>query len=1013
VSVLIALSLTLFVGGVSLLKLPLEIMPAARGRGIQIIAHWKQYSPEIIQQTLTAPLEKMASQLSGVSSIQSSSGIGVAFVKLNFPQDADLTYAYLELRETLAALRNQLPQDVTIKVEPVFEREEALQQFKQPFFELELNGPFSARKLRHLAEQIVIPSLKTIDGIANLELFGGSQSFIEIQSKRSAPAEESANISDKIARHLRAYSQSIRAGLVENYGERLPLELERIVRGYSDLSQVPVGKGPILGEISTISFTYKPPQTLYRRNGQPLVYIRIFKAPGVNALSLSGRLREKLEQINERLPANVRLMIAHDGAEQLSDELKSLALRSAIIMGMVFLILFLLFRRWLISLLVLFIIVFSILSAAIFLFFTNYTLNLVTLAGIALVFGMLVDNAVVVVENIQRYRSLGKSPFASALRGTMEVGQPLLASSATTILVFMALLFLEKRLGTYYAPMALALAFSLTASLFWALTMVPAIAVRWPRLLTDGRGIFTQQRLKTLYSRLELKILKRHKLILGGAVVLLAVSTMAFWKYIDQGGFLFWAKPKDLVVQIIAPRGIVLSELDKIARWFESTVLGFQTPVNVQTVVNAAQAYAEVRISFPDSLVEKGLPQRLKRRLTTDAVNFAGVGIGIYGYGPPFWNEGAEMVPRFNTFLQIYGPDYDRLRKLCNSILKMVKNDPRVGRGLVSPSIRSITQGNYKEFRLQPDFNRLWNAGHSITWAREMIIEPLLGRETDQQLELTGFDYPVKITSNSEFAKLGELLNNDGITTLGEHFELSRYFRFSRRHVEPWIDKQNQQYRFTVAWEYLGPERMRADFKKRVINSLSLPPGYGLVKKNWSFLTAEEQHQLLRLLGVVSVGSYMILAALYENILQPFIILMSFPFSLIGVFLAYILSGKLFNANGYVGLIILVGIVVNNAIVLVERINQLRRKGVKLEQAVIQGASDRIRPILITTLTTIGGLLPLLFLKSESSSTLAMMLKELSFITVVGLVSSGFFSLTLIPAIYYLIGRRIPDSVAS
>jgi len=157
----------------------------------------------------------------------------------------------------------------------------------------------------------------------------------------------------------------------------------------------------------------------------------------------------------------------------------------------------------------------------------------------------------------------------------------------------------------------------------------------------------------------------------------------------------------------------------------------------------------------------------------------------------------------------------------------------------------------------------------------------------------------------------------------------------------------------------------------------------------------------------------MILAALYENILQPFIILMSFPFSLIGVFLAYILSGKLFNANGYVGLIILVGIVVNNAIVLVERINQLRRKGVKLEQAVIQGASDRIRPILITTLTTIGGLLPLLFLKSESSSTLAMMLKELSFITVVGLVSSGFFSLTLIPAIYYLIGRRIPDSVAS
>ncbi len=1005
VSVLLSVVVVILVGLVSLFRIPIEIKPEQVGQGIQIVANWKRHTPETVQRLITQPLEDIAIQLREVVSVESSSGIGRAIVQLEFPKDTELKYVYIELQERLATIKEKLPEDAFFRIEPKFADDEAQKAFSQAFFEVELIGSIPLNELRRVATEKVLPRLNGIDGVGKLELYGGSDGFIQILLNDELMKTLSID-PETVHAQLNSWAVNKGFGSIRSGRQNQLLALDSRPKSIHAFNHIPIRNGITLGDISDISFGYEAQGTLSRHNFKPLVLIRIFKTPGTNTLVFAEAIKNKIDSIQDELSSGISLRIASDSSTELRAELKSLAVRSAAILSVVFTILFILFRRLIHSTLILLVVFLSIVSTAIFLFWSGYTINVVTLAGIALVFGMLVDNAIVVMENIQRYRWEGRSDFGSGIRGTLEVFQPLLASTGTTVFVFFALLLLEDRLGAYYKPLAFVLGFSLVTSLLIAVVLIPAIFIRWPGLMAGHRKTKWGAAGGRWYSALLTFLISWRKSTIAFVLLVFALTAGLFWQNIDKGGFFSWGNKEKLSVYVDAPKGVTLEVLDDITRNFERVIQNQNVKCETQSIVDEANGYGYINVTFSDSLLNSVTPFVMKEYLISEAVNYAGVGISISGFGMPYWNGGYKVRTMYNTNLQIIGPDYYRLWEIGENILELAKADPRVNEGIISPSSRSLYQSDLKEITFAAHTDKIWANRFSIASVKNAAQKLFMNHSSKQEAVMGEKRYPLQIRYGEETPELKSLKNSLIHINLNRAMPVSDYFSVTQNTIQPWIDKKNQQYRFTVAWQYRGPERMRSRHEKSIVESLALPPGYKLEEKNWWFLTQKEESTLFILLGFVGLGIFMILAALYESFAKPFIIFFSVPFALVGVFLFYVLFGRDFNVNGYIGLILLFGVVVNNSIVLVERINQLKRTGLSTIEAAVKGGVDRIRPILITTLTTIGGLVPLVFFPTGNTA-MAQILEELSFITIGGLVGSTLLTITMIPVVYVLIQKRL------
>jgi len=1008
ISVVIGIVLLGIVGFLSLVNIPLEIRPQQTLPKIQIQAVWGSQPPEVIQRMVTIPLEDVATQVRNVRNVKSTSGVGYSRITLEFPPKEELKYAYIALQEQIAALRGELPKQVMISVEPVPEDDENNSQQRQPFANLELNGPMTLNQLRRIADRQLLPALQGLNGVGHIDVFGGSALQLRVDLNTSLIRKLQLNPAT-IAATIRIFLQRKGLGEIRYHQRDFTLIYSNLQQRPQDLSKIPVaGRNKwTLGDIATISIEYERPVTLFRHNYNPLISLAVYKAAGYNALTFSRDLHTRARELIHNLPQNLQFHITTDSADNLRGELNSLLLRGSVILVIVLLILFGLFRRFSISLNILSVILLSLLGASILLYFTGYTINVVTLAGIALVFGMLVDNAVVVLENIHRHEQVGESVFTSGLHGTLEMVRPLIGGTLTTVFVFFALLLLRNRLGEYYHPLAVSLGSALLISLLLAVTLIPALYIRF-RLLGAHRKTKNRQHLFSTVQQKYRNIVSwnvRHRGLIYLVIAGLSLySVWLFLNHVERGGFYHWGAEDEIRVAVSAPRGVTLETLDNITRGFEQQIRGAGIPCDVRTTVNSTSAYAAIRVTFPDSVKWSSNPYLLKAQLTTQAVNYAGVGIYISGFGLPYYNGGYRITPFYNTRLQVSGPQYDRLWEVCQSILDIARKSPRVVNGIIVPSTRSLYEADMKQISLSASLSNLWDKGWTFQSLQKQLRLWVSRTMQFEEVPLGQERFPVRITAGKSPPQFTTLQNAILSTPGGRKFRVKNLLRVQQHPMPLWIDKKNQQYEFTIAWEYRGPEQLRYRHEQSIVKHLELPPGYHLEQQAWSFLTKKEEADLFRLIGIVLLGTYMILAGLYESFRRPFVIFLSVPFALIGVLLSYAIFGRAFNINGYIGVILLSGIVVNNAIILVDRIDQLRKENYPLLQAVTEATVQRIRPILITTLTTIGGLIPLFFLHS-GSSTLSGILQELSFITVGGLVSSTVLTITIIPLVYVSIEK--------
>ena len=997
-------------------NLPIELLPDTALPRLYIDASWPGASSEATEARLTSLLESAVQQVRGVEKVTSESyhqdGTGYARLEVYFARDTDMDFARLELSERLAALAKELPEGVrppaiSPYVPPEFEEQ------SRPFLSYTVSGPYTLEALRAYIEDEVVPELLQVEGVGHIDVQGGRQRILEIELDPTKIQALGLTLGAVQAR-LGDLEYVRQAGAVQDGGTRRTLAIRHRAGSLEEVARLPLltdrGRVVRVADVARLHDTYEDAWSYYRIDGEPAVSFTVHKAPRTNAVRVADRVKARLAALEDTRPPGVRFFLDNDESREIRAQLSDLRYRALLSAGVVFVVLLLFLGSFRSAAIVFATIGFSILITLNFIYFGGLTLNLLTLMGLAMGFGLLVDNAIVVLENVYRLRRSGLPAEEAAVTGVREVVLAVLAATLTTLVVLIPFVYFQGELRIYYVPLAIVVGLSLLASLFVAFTFIPALAARLLRgpgegARPEGDGPARPPFYVRLYSRLIGLTLRHPWPTVALALLALGGSYLLFDKYVTRGVNWNALRGGDTYISITIrlPRGEELERTDELARYFEQRLRAI--PEVERFVTRVYPQSVSIRVTFPDSLELTWVPLAVKEQLISFGLQFGGAQISVYGYGPGFSTGGYSSS--LNYYIKVLGYNYETVREIAEDLAARLRRFSRVrdvntnATGRWAPFADEAT-----ELVLELDRRRLAVHGLSARDVVQYVATAVRGEAAVRQNFHLGGDavrLTVKLAGNRNLDVLGlqDLLIP---SSSGTSVRLGDVGRLVERQVMSRIYREDQQYQRFVSYEFRGPAKLGDRVQKAVVDATHLPPGYKLeTRSEWRW-SDEERVQIYTVLAIAILLVFMVTAALFESIRQPLCVLLTVPMALIGVFLIFFYTGASFTREAYVGVIMMSGIVVNNAILLVDHINQLRRNhGLALEAVILQGTLDRVRPILMTSATTVFGLLPLV-ISGESAD--ANIWNALGYALMGGLTSSTILVLTVTPALYLLFERR-------
>ncbi|MFQ6082220.1 MAG: efflux RND transporter permease subunit [Candidatus Aminicenantia bacterium] len=988
----------LALGIYSFLNIPIELAPREEYPRLTISTVWSDVPPEIIQAQVTSPLEEMASTVRGVRKITSSSHIGKSDITLEFDPKTNMEFASLELREKIATSRDKLPPRVNPQIIPYVPEEFRL----KPFLSYTISGHYSLQELRQIALQKIRDTLRAVKGVAGVEIRGGSDPEIKIildENKLRAYNISPYQVYSALSEANKTYS----AGKIKKGEQEYIFKVTNVIKGIKDLGEIVVkyagGNAIKLKDIARVEQSYEEVYSLRRINGQPTIGLEIVKERGTNTLKVARAVKKRLEEIKKGLPSDLIFKVVEDEGEEIQKRLRSLYLLVGIILLVIFIMLFVVIRNLKPSILILSSIAFSVLITFNLIYFFKISINFLTLGGLALGFGLFVDNSIVVFENVWRLREQGFSPREAAIKGSKEVFLPVLASTLTTVSVFFSFAYFQGRLKIYYLPLAIVISSALISSLLVSFSLIPALS---PKILPQKRKE-GQERFRRYYERFIRFIIKHPIETIIIITLIFYGSYKWFRKEVSFGSFFRWYLKQTLSVRVYMPPGTELEKTDAVIKKFEEKVLEKDYEEEMNTYVYSDRAY--LFITFPPEIENSFRPYALKEELISLATNFAGVGISIYGFDPQGYYSSLYTGTYYGSRIKIFGYNYKKLKEITAELEKTLKRNPRIKEVKIVSHRYRWARMDYFEYILKINRKALQKYDLDLNELFYHLTTSLRGRISWQKLKIGGREVNLSLKlSEAEKMDLKTLENLMIRTSTREYLRLREITTIEQRPIAGSIDRENQQYMQTVLWEYRGPYKAAERYQKAIYNSLELPPGFSATMEEEWRMTEEEKGQLVFAIIFSLIIIYMILASLYESLIHPFFILLAVPLALIGVFIAFIIADYPFDSSAYIGVILLGGIVVNNSILLVDHINSKRKQGLDIKEAVVKGARERVRPIFMTAATTVLGMFPLLLIQVEEEGR--NIWSSLALSTIGGLMSSTLFILITIP-IFYFYGHRV------
>jgi HAE1 family hydrophobic/amphiphilic exporter-1 len=1014
----------LLLGIISFLNIPVDLFPEIEVPVLIVLSDYEGVSPSEIEKLVTRPLEGATAAVEGLVDLQSISSEGRSLVIAQFDYGTDMDQASLKVRERVDMVEGFLPEDASAPTILRFDPSDL------PILDIALTAPaISSLELQAFVEEELKPKLEQVDGVANVDVIGGVEDQVEIRFSREQLVGYGLDIA-QIRQILAAENFNLPAGQVSRGNRSLSVraigEFQTIEEVRDLLLPLPRGGQVRLGELAQVERIAKEGTTKTLINGQVAVELSINKQSGTNTVAVSDRMEAELATLLEAYP-EIEMIRILDQAEVIRLAIKAVIQDALIGAFLAVLILYIFLGNYRTTLIIAITIPVSIISTFILLFYTGITINLMTLGGLALGLGMLVDNSIVVLENIFRFRQEGYDSKEAAVRGAKEVSLSVMASTLTTIAVFLPISFVGGLTSIIFRELALTVTFSLLTSLLLALSLIPMLS---SLLLTDtqmelaftdedqrhrliGRIRHQFESLRVVYSRTLKRALRNRKKMVAGAVIFMAVAVfLAFFL-----GQEFIPEMDEGLVQVDVrlPDGAQSHEtemvLAKIVQRIQpiAEVQSLFTRVGSsgnQGMIAAAGNRGQVSVILSSLQDRETEIQVIEANVREAVKNIPGAEVSVMV--PSSTNLSTAAAP---LEVKILGDDLDALQKVSDDVVRELSKLASL------TEVKSDLAEGIPEVWVVPD--RLIASQYGLTTAQiAQSVNQQLSGIAATRLKLGGKEVEVRLRGDSIYSENINALSQTPVVGFGGlSVPLGEVAEIQLKQGPISINRESQSRLISVTAQLVsGDAADAAVVAEKALASLQMPKGVRveITGENEEIEEAFSDLGWAMLLAIVLV--YMVLASEFESLLNPFIILLIVPLSYAGALYGLTLFQQTLSVPSIMGLVIITGIVVNDAIVLIDYVNIRRKQGESREEALLAAGPIRMRPILMTTLTTILGLAPYMIGTDEAS----MFMRPMAVVVIFGLITSTLLTLVLSPVIYSLfddlsikIGSRMHRGVSS
>jgi len=1003
-------------------KMPVDMYPDMDLPYMLVMTNYKSAGPEEVEQSLTRTLESSLSGLSGLKHIRSRSMAGMSMIILEFNFGVNLDAAANEIRDKIDLVRSYLPTDAdsptTIKADPSM----------MPIMTLTVSGNRTPEELRAYAEDVIAPRLEQLDGVASASVSGGREKSINVDIPRDRLEAYGLSISS-VSQMIGAQNVQSSGGTITSGDINYTIKTNGKYQSINDLKNTVISyKASGTGEVRTIRLRdvadvyegYKDESTLAYLDGEPCVMLSIQKQSGKNSVTAAKNVRKAMKGLLQDLPTDVVIQETSnttDIIEQTINEVVNSVVQGALLAVA---ILFIFLRSLKSTIIVGLSIPISVMITLMLLYFKGITINMISMAGLLLGIGMLVDNSIVVLENIYAYRQRDAKPKVAAILGSQEMVNSIVASTLTSVCIFLPMLLFKKTLGIMgqmFNDLAYTIIFSLVCSLIVAMCLVPVLTSKYMRIdkIVDsgksGIGYSINRAFNRFFESLDTKYARGVRFVLHHKLACILVLVVLFFASIFAikfVGFIFMPETaaNSVTVQFTLPQGTRLEVTEDTVRELEQMTKDELVGVKFVTVsvggssfISSSSETNTGSITWTLFSPEERLPgydneKTAKAKLRKYFTKFPGADLS-------FGTNANSASSSSGMSIKVKSDDLDLVRSVATQIEDVLKEKG----GEWVTEVSSDQQDGLPEAEIIVDRAKMYEFGLNIHTVGAEIAGAINGT-TASRFTKNGDDIDVIVRmSEKDKTRLGDLDSISVVNSSGQRIPLSSFAHYQKSTAPVTIFREDQSRVIAVTAKPvpgLSLDKVQAGVKALIDDNIPKEDGVTIsfTGDYEDMMEAVVNFGLIIIMAAILV--FVVMASQFESLVDPFIVILTIPLSFIGVVAIYAITRSQLNIVTIMGMLVLVGTIVNNGIVLVDYTNLLRKRGLELEEACVQAARNRLRPILMSTLTTVISLMPMAFFPGEGSASM----QPISLTVFGGMTFGSLMTLFLMPTVYYIVNNR-------
>jgi hydrophobic/amphiphilic exporter-1 (mainly G- bacteria), HAE1 family len=985
-------------------QLNYELLPKITPPVITIATVYPGASPSEVETSVTKPVEDAISTLDEIDNVNSTSSEGISFVVIQFQQSADIDVALQNAQRKVNEILSTLPADAKTPTLSKFALDEI------PVIRMGVTSSLASTEFYQFIKDRIQPRLAKIPGVGQITLVGGDER--EIKVNLNADKIESYGLSIlQVTQMIKASNLDYPTGKIEDSKEQYVVRIAGKFSSIDALRNLVIAKsrqgGDIkLSDIAEIVDGQKDYTTINRINGVTSVGILVQKQTDANAVDVARLVRKEIKKMEDDYTAqNVKFNIAQDGSQFTIDAANGVKLDLALAVILVAIVMLLFLHSYRNSFIVMLAIPASLISTFIVIYAFGFTLNLMTLLGLSLVVGILVDDSIVVLENIHHHLEKGEDKVSAAIKGRNEIGFAALAITMVDVVVFVPLALTDGLVGNIIRQFAVVVVISTLLSLFVSFTVTPLLASRISKLESLSRnsligrfGIWFESFFKKVtqnYMSILHWGLNKRWAVITISIVLFIASFMLIPAGFIGSEFVTQSDRGEFAVILEMPSGSSVDNTNLVTQKVERYIENISDVKNVFTTVGASSEGLIGQTSNNTSELDVALIPKDNRNMSTDEV---GELIKKFAWQIPGVKVRVNPIGIFGTANQtpiqviVNGPNRDDVKKGADIVAQVLKKIPGTA------DVRLSSEDGKPETRVEIDREKLANFGLSIADVGAALRIALTG-DNDSKFRDGNDDYDLRISLDKfDRSKISDIGSLTFIDKKGVPVELKQFADIYQTTGPTKLQRRNRINAVTIYSQVVGrPSGSIGQDLKNALSKNILPTGVDIAYDGDLKNQADSFGSLGLAMLAAIIFVYMVMVALYDSYLDPFIVLFSIPVAIVGALLALALTMKSLSIFSILGIIMLIGLVGKNAILLVDRANQVRREnGYSPYDAIIEAGQSRLRPILMTTTAMVIGMLPLALATDSGSEWKS----GLAWAIIGGLISSMFLTLVLVPVVY-------------